>query len=299
MAGVKTTREGQASARNPAVRADGRHRRRIGAVRAPRPPGGAGRRAFRAEGLPRHDRARDRGRGRDPVRQPVPPLRLQGVDRRRDPVELHQRGARRLPRRRRLRRRARAPRSSRSCARPAAPSSGTGPPSRCCRTTGATSPPSPGSPTCPRPCARSSGSGSPSWRLGQESGLFRADLDAQAHLPAAAGRAVDPRAVAPDPRLQHRSGGGRVPRGSCSTGSQTGLDPPFSGAGRRSRPCPSGQARSPRPPASRIHALGRIRGPACLPAAWRLIRDLPGPLGDRGEVAGLDQLVGLEMGEGT
>ena len=87
--------------------------------------------------------------------------------------------------------------------------------------------------------------------------------------------------------------------GSCSRGSPTGLDPPSGGAGRRSRPCPSGQARSPRPPASRIHALGRIRGPACRPAAWRLIRDLPGPLGDRGEVAGLDQLVGLEMGEGT
>ena len=56
---------------------------------------------------------------------------------------------------------------------------GTGPPSRCCRTTGATSPPTPGSPTCPRPCARSSGPGSRSWRLGQESGLFRADLDSK------------------------------------------------------------------------------------------------------------------------
>ena len=104
MTGVKTTREGQASARNSraagpdgSVTADGsvRSERRAHLVVL------AGR-AFRAEGLPRHDRARDRGRGRDPVRQPVPPLRLQGVDRRRDPVELHQRGARRLPRRRRL-----------------------------------------------------------------------------------------------------------------------------------------------------------------------------------------------------
>src|SRR6185437_13840677 len=87
--------------------------------------------------------------------------------------------------------------------------------------------------------------------------------------------------------------------GSSSRGSPTGLDPLATGVGRRPRLYPSGQARSPRPPASRIHALGRIRGPACLPAAWRLIRELSGPLGDRGEVAGLDQLVGLEMSEGT
>ena len=62
------------------------------------------RRTLRAEGVPRHDRARDRGRGRDLVGQPLSSLRLQGVDRRRDPVELHQRRAGRLPGRRLLRR---------------------------------------------------------------------------------------------------------------------------------------------------------------------------------------------------
>jgi hypothetical protein len=55
------------------------------------------RRAVRAEGLPRDHRARDRGRGGNLVGEPVPPFRLQGVDRRRDPAQLHQRRAGRLP----------------------------------------------------------------------------------------------------------------------------------------------------------------------------------------------------------
>ena len=41
--------------------------KRIDAVRAPRPPCRARWRAFRAEGLSRHDRARDRRRRRDPA----------------------------------------------------------------------------------------------------------------------------------------------------------------------------------------------------------------------------------------
>ena len=47
--------------------------------------------------------------------------------------------------------------------------------------------------------------------LGRQAGLFRTDLDPEAHLPPAPGRAVDSRAVAPDPRLQRRPGGRRLP----------------------------------------------------------------------------------------
>ena len=53
----------------------------------------------------------------------------------------------------------RVPSSSRSCGRPARPWPGTGPPWPCCRTTGTTSVPSPGSGTCARPWPRSSGPG--------------------------------------------------------------------------------------------------------------------------------------------
>ena len=38
----------------------------------------------------------------------------------------------------------------------------------------------------------------------------------------------------------------------------------------------------------------RARQPACLSGAWRLVGDPLRPLGDRGEIAGLDQFVRLE-----
>ena len=58
---------------------------------------------------------------------------------------------------------------------------------------------------------------------GKESGLFRAGPGREAHLPAAAGHPVDPRAVAPHPRLQHRPGGGRVPADPVRRDRQPGL----------------------------------------------------------------------------
>ena len=45
-------------------------------------------RALRREGLQEHHGARHRRRRRHPLRQPLPPLRLQGVDGRRDPVDV-------------------------------------------------------------------------------------------------------------------------------------------------------------------------------------------------------------------
>ena len=60
--------------------------------------------AVRREGLPEHHGPRHRRRGRHPVRQPLPPLRLQGVDGRRDPVDVPGgavRAVRRDPRQRR------------------------------------------------------------------------------------------------------------------------------------------------------------------------------------------------------
>ena len=78
---------------------DRRGRRRLEpasmTLRRPRHPPRGARSAIaaaplRREGVPQHHGARHRRRRRDPVRQPLPPLRLQGVDGRRDPARRFQ-----------------------------------------------------------------------------------------------------------------------------------------------------------------------------------------------------------------
>src|SRR5215831_12246135 len=147
----------------------------------------------------------------------------------------------------------------------------------------------------PGPCARSSGPGSPSWRPARNPACSARTWTRGSPTGCCGTSCGSPSSgAAPAATAPTRSWTGSC--GYFSTGSQTPPGPLEQFGAPLARAHEDRPGSLP-PPGSRIDAAGRVRGP--LPATRRLIHDSPGPLGDRPEVAGLDQLVGLKMGEGT